>query len=728
MPKRCFICKTTLCNKCTSKAEAKDCKHHHGWDHLGYENFNYSLEKISAIHDDNHNSARRPLLWLRDGIHWAKTVNLSPKYVKKLWDQLETFDSTSLPRDFLSWFLTEKLSLGILHGLDDEWQWKLLDEIESLELEYENEKGLRVVLMKKLDWVARTPNIARARTIDTISKIQSTPLDHPDYRTTAIMLTRAVKALQSLDKSSSEVYRDLCEKMWHVNQLAGDINGMARTLTKLIKIEEESPQSTNQRLEVFINQKINLEKQLGNEFGQFLYVVKLLNLRVAEDDTDSEYLLNLGEKLIQLSANLEPWCRARAMAEMHDLKLKIHGMEPIDEINSLRNILELQQDANEFQSVGMTLQKMIRWYERNENTEVESIIKLFNEMLSVDVKQGRYKSIDMTLNQYITFLESNGKKHWPKIRSLHDVRVNQSRLSGELENIRIALQDKADWLEKHRTSALDEIWSCHDEIMALSETDLSKRIALRNISRFLRKNPDLKPRLNPDWLEYPNNCPFDVLFHLSSLLILEPQSIPQLPKLRPPKGLADSIYLQCISKYTSEFGSLSSPQQRWLFLMLKSFSDIPQLVDKLKLDSVWANQIIDVGELIIFDGPNILHSLSKAGHPVEDFIDYLMRESRPKAIHLTLNCLDDFPNEIQRIHACTDSHFVQALMPTLPEDLCMLIVSSLSGGTIVSNDKFRSEEDTYSGFFQESVFENISEFSITKEGFKIVHNESPPGK
>ena len=722
MPKRCFICKTTLCTECKTEEGGNNCNNHHGWDHIGFDNFEYCSEKISAVLDPENDDVKRSLLWLRDGIHWAKTVNLSEKYVEKLWVQLQNFDPSNMPRDFLSWFLTEKLSLGILNGLDAESQWNLLDEIESLELEYESDKGLRVVLMKKLDWIERTPQMDRSRVDDTISKIQSTPLDHPDYRSTAIMLTRAQKSLKLLDDWSPDVYRDLCEKMWHVNQVSNDINGMVRTLTKLIQIEEDSPSAANQKLEAFIVQKIKLEEQLKNNFGQFLYVLKLLKLRAAKPSTPAEHLLDLGEKLIQLSEDLEPWCRARAAAEVHDLKLMIYGMDPHEELNSLRHILALQQEAGEPQSVGMTLQKMIKWYESNENTESESIVNLYDEMLKVDIEQGRNKSINITLNQYIAFLESHGKQYWPKIRALHDERVHHARLSGETENIRIALQDKADWLEKHRTSAVEDIWSCHEEIMTLCETDLSKRIALRNISRFLRNNPNLKSRLNTTWLEYPNNQPFDVLFHLSTLLILEPHAAPPLPKLDPPKGLANTVYLQCIARYSSEFDPLTVPVPRWLFLLLRSFSEIPQLIDELKSDSMWARHIIDVGDLMIFDGPNILHTLSKGGESLEIFVDYLTKETRPKAIHITLNCLDDFPKEIEQIHERTDAQFIHALIPSLPEDLCMLLLSSLSGGTIVSNDKFRTEEETYSSVFQKSVFENIRGFATIENGFQINQN------
>ena len=74
--------------------------------------------------------------------------------------KLASFDIDNIEIRFQSWFLTSKLSLGLLaEALEPESHWNLLDQIEQLESAQKNEKGLRIVLLDKL--VGLIPREAR---------------------------------------------------------------------------------------------------------------------------------------------------------------------------------------------------------------------------------------------------------------------------------------------------------------------------------------------------------------------------------------------------------------------------------------------------------------------------------------------------------------------------------------------------------------------------------------
>ena len=76
--------------------------------------------------------------------------------------------------------------------------------------------------------------------------------------------------------------------MLDVNAELKDFDGTARTLTKLIRLEENSSSQNTEKLVSFLERKIKLEQYLNNDFGQFIMIQKLIKALRFQPNTNSE--------------------------------------------------------------------------------------------------------------------------------------------------------------------------------------------------------------------------------------------------------------------------------------------------------------------------------------------------------------------------------------------------------------------------------------------------------
>ena len=667
-------------------------------------------------------NTKKAMLKLNDCVDWAGKSCLSINYLEKLWMKLASFDIDNIEMRFQSWFLTSKLSLGLLaEALEPESHWNLLDQIEQLERAQKNDKGLRIVLLDKLSWFNSTGSTNRDGFEHTLEKANASARASKNSKTILITLSRSVKEAEKFGIDDTDVYRSMCEKMLDVNAELKDFDGTARTLTKLIRLEENSSSQNTEKLVSFLERKIKLEQYLNNDFGQFIMIQKLIKALRFHPNTNSERILDLLHENIRLSEKLEEkWPYANAKTDLHNFEF---GTGPVDiekERISLLELVEVHEKFGDLKSTGMTLQRLIRWYDLNADPHCEELLELYEKMLAVDEQKGVHTSVLMTLKQFIDYLTKRGPKFESKTNLLHEKRVRVSRESEEKMSLRIALQDYASWLEEHRESMVDTIWQLHEEILPLCDTDLSRRISFRNMTRFVYKNPEYVDKIDREYVSYPNDDPYDVLFHLSSLQIISHPDACDYPTLPSPVGLVEWAIIEAIKIYCGNEVKEQESVKNWLFLLLKSFSDIQSFIGSVNQHPNWKEQILDVEHLTIYDGPNVFHSIKDSKASINGFIQHLNESKGRNVIHLTLNCMKDFEELIEMIDEKTEVTFIQALVPNIPEDVCMLIVAALAkNGRIISNDKFREEQRNYTALFDETIFQMIHGFRLEQGTFHI---------
>jgi len=672
--------------------------------------------------DQISRNTKKAMLKLNDCVDWAEKSNLSINYLDKLWMKLDKFNVDNIKVQFQSWFLTSKLSLGLLaEKLEPESHWNLLDKIEQLERGQKNDKGLRIVLLDKLCWFNSTGSTNSDAFEHILEMARDSALASENSKTALITLTRSAKEAEKFGINDTDAYRSICEKMLDINAELKDFNGTARTLTKLIRIEENSSQQNTEKLVSLLERKIILEKYLKNDFGQFITNQKLIKALSVRSNANSERILNLLHENIGISEKLdEKWTYAKAKTDLHNFEFATDPVDIEKERASLQELVEIQEKVGDLKSTGMALQRLIRWYELNAGPQSEELLELYNKMLAVDEQKGEYKSVVMTLRQFIDYLANRGQKFESKTKLLHEKRVKVSRESGEQILLRIALQDYASWLEEHRESMVDAIWRLHEEILPLCDTDLSQRVSFRNMIRFVHKNPEYVDKIDREFISYPNDNPYDVLFHLSSLQIISHPDACEYPTLPSPVGLVECAIIDAIQFYCGNEVNERLSAKHWLFLLLRAFSDIQSFFESVNQHPDWKEQILDVEHLTIYDGPNVFHSIKRSETSINGFIQHLNESEGRNVIHLSLNCLLDFGELIEMIDEKTDVTFIQALVPNIPEDVCMLIVAALAkNGRIISNDKFREEQRNYRALFDEGIFQMIHGFSLEQGSFHI---------
>ncbi len=240
------------------------------------------------------------------------------------------------------------------------------------------------------------------------------------------------------------------------------------------------------------------------------------------------------------------------------------------------------------------------------------------------------------------------------------------------------------------------------------------------MTRFVHKKPEYVDKIDRKYISYPNDNPYDVLFHLSSLQIISHPDACGYPTLPSPVGIVEWAIIEAIQIYCGNEVGEQLSGKNWLFLLLRSFSDIQSFIESVNQHPNWKELILDTEHLAIYDGPNVFHSIKGSKVSINGFIQHLNESKGRNVIHLTLNCMKDFEELIEMIDEKTDVTFIQALVPNIPEDVCMLIVAALvKNCQIVSNDKFREEQRNYTALFDERIFQSIHGFSFDQGAFHI---------
>ena len=99
-------------------------------------------------------------------------------------------------------------------------------------------------------------------------------------------------------------------------------------------------------------------------------------------NTNSERILDLLHENIRLSEKLEEkWPYANAKTDLHNFEF---GTGPVDiekERISLLELVEVHEKFGDLKSTGMTLQRLIRWYDLNADPHCEELLELYEKCL-----------------------------------------------------------------------------------------------------------------------------------------------------------------------------------------------------------------------------------------------------------------------------------------------------------------------------------------------------------
>ena len=455
-------------------------------------------------------------------------------------------------------------------------------------------------------------------------------------------------------------------------------------------------------------------------------IQRMINWVEEHDVNNAERLWELLEhKLIMDGLEENPKSQSMTIQKM------INWVEEHDVNNAERlwELLERQLTANELEenpkSQAITLQRMINWVEEHDVNNAERLWELLERKLTADELQENPKSQSMTIQRMINWVEEHDVNNAERLWAL----LERQLTVNEPKNHSRTLQRMINWVEKHDVNNAERLWGLLERKLSVGASTEELKIILRKIARFGQICP--RPQgfnLHDELLDYQNNEPFDILFHISTLLILgETNSLCAFPSPAFDSTFVHRILKQMMALYCEDRFPSIEPIKECISLRIDDSNGVPNILS-------WGGAVHDFGleflrqceQPIIIDGPNLFHTVDSKSLGPEVVAAWIREQNESVLIHLTLNSLIDFPDWIEYLHGGVDVVFLANMNPFLVEDLGMLLVSSITGGRILSNDKFRSERTSLVELIQPDVYERKIQFNVDENGILTENLQQEP--
>lgn len=386
--------------------------------------------------------------------------------------------------------------------------------------------------------------------------------------------------------------------------------------------------------------------------------------------------------------------------------------------------LAMSEEAEHHESVYINSSTLVKWYHNNAPQEQDRLREYLQKALksSKYLDEKKYRAI--ALGNMRIWIKRNDPSAIDELKQLMLEEMEIHRQSVDYISQSHMSQEIINWYEEHEPTNLDERWNLIKSQMELgskiaAEEDSdgrNMRISLRSAARFHLEFPEYQSfSIEPKYLEFPSTNLFEILYHLSTLILLgKGNRINDFQIVGYSDCFIDSIIRQMLSFFDAEANRNEEPLESCLSLYVHNLD----VIDHESNVHQHALQVLsETDSPLIIDGPNVFHSLERGNHDIIALINWLNASDNPIIIHLSLNSLDQFKQYIIKIHDATDVVFSSSIIPFAPEDLGMFAVAKLSGGRIVSNDQFRDERVKFSQSIEKDIFENKLNFQFTSGGF-----------
>ena len=356
----------------------------------------------------------------------------------------------------------------------------------------------------------------------------------------------------------------------------------------------------------------------------------------------------------------------------------------------------------DLRQVSMGYDAKIDWYERYHPSEVETIIDLYERMITIDIEAGNVKGQAIALQKLTNFLDKSSE---PSSYSPKDVywRIFEAeKLAGDLKDQLIALNHLS-------------------KLILVDGSDEKEMIEFIKLRQSFESED-----VNENYTEYVGTL-------LSLLFNCEPNF----------RSKIDHIVVNAISKIDDDFirdlfyvchNSINSESMEdygegiytWKLDIGQSNFLYTDNITLLKISpNAVPNSPITEEPTVVVDLPNVLNSLmfrSGGGlDPIGAFVDYLDEQSKEKSVQivLTFGVICEYPIITRELFGHSG---VQMILPLLSnkisQDLSFVAMArSSKNSIIITEDRLRDEQKSHPGWVQRHVIHSLTRFKVTNRGF-----------
>ena len=581
-----------------------------------------------------------------------------------------------------------------LHGngkSHSEQTWSIL--VQSLEVSKNAEKynSISWTLQEMLNWMMLNDLQDSIKAFELATEGYTLNRDRGIERGQSFFLKSLIGWLQRNDVEARDRIWELLEEKRTLDEKNNDSVGLSKTFANMINWVRRFDPENSVREWNLIQEKWNIDSSKNLTFGQRISLQYTISWLQRNEPEKQELIRTFMERKLVLS-----------------------------------------KDAGQDESVHINAMALAKWYQNNAPQEEERL----REYLEIALKSSehldnkRYRAI--ALGHMRIWLKRNRSSATDRMKELIFEELEIHKQSGDYISQSHMSQEMINWLEKYEPENLDERWNFIQSQMDLGSkialvegiSDKNMRISLRTAARFRLEFPKYQSfTIDPNYLEFPSKNLFEVLYHISTLLLLgEGEKIKNFSIVEDSDCYIDSIIKQMLSFYSDEVMQDEDPLESCLTLYIH---DLNQIVYEHKAHQYALDVLSGLDSPLIIDGPNVFHSLQAGQHDINSFIQWLKASDSPTIIHLSLNSLEQFREHIIEIHDHTDTLFCSNIIPFAPEDVAMFAIAKLTKGRIVSNDQFRDEKVKFSHTIEKELFERKLNFKFTDEGFNCLCDANP---
>ena len=618
-------------------------------------------------------------------IDWLKKPNAIQE--KKLFEIYQEKLDVEIKKDSLDGqSITYRLILDWLvvnNQFSTKLGWSMLQQKLAVEDLKNDLKGQSIVIRQMLRWMEENNQKDSVEAFKLIERGVEINRNSGFLKGESVFLQYQIQWIERNEPKDSDKVWNLLESKLKADEAQNDFKSVGMTTQRMINWVKEFDSSNPHRERELINKKIEVATKENSNIGERMGFQLLINwLKNHEPENIQDIKKHIQRKLLLSERDQDKQSQIinltvlRTWYEEHEPEnSKIHW-------DLLNKTLKIATEANDFKSQAFIFSLKQRWISKHRRSDTSTLWKLMEQELIAHKLMGDYQNESYVMNKMMTWLE----KYDPD-----NLSVRWALLSSQLIQIKQMKDDKE-----------------------LQGTNL--RIVLRSAAKFRINYPDFKSFvIEEEFLDYPNKKPFDVLYHASTLFMLgEDERLRHFEIEEDEPSIVDLIVKQMLRFYDPDFSLNVPPLSNCITLKIKDLTD---LTDEHPVHEYGINRLKGLQNPIILDGPNVLNTFEENKSDLINLINWLNEQKLPVMIHLSLNALDDFKEQIMRISENTQTIFLSNIVQFLPEDAAMLAISMLTKGTIVTNDKFRKEQMDYSEIVPNWVFEQTVAFNIEENKF-----------
>ena len=607
------------------------------------------------------------------------------------------------------------------------FKWTALEESHE---EYRLEMNFRkqsFVVDDMIKWIQKHDSNNPSRILKLLESQLQLKLQMQDSTGQSQILSRIIEWVEINDKDNQDRLLQLLEKQLKLNIDSKDLKGQSIALSKIIHWCETYDLNNHQRLWSLLETQLEINLESDNFRGQSIVISKMIEWVETYDSTNIRHIWELLKQKLEINiSGKELLGQSIAISKMIEW-VELNDSKNFKHIWDLLEILlEINIQDKNTQGQSIAVSKMIEWVKVQSPQESKKLWSLFEQKIKLDTESGYYVGVDFVIRQMLDWIDEHSPNDHQAKFELLERKLNLGKDSGDLRIQSVALAKMFEWSKKNSNDFLS-IWKILREmydLAVLRKDPESLRLALRQIGRLSCLSQQQVPfEISQDQLNFPSSNPFDILFHLSTLMLMDSSRKNPLyvPPIQRDSSLSDTIIMAHIALLSKNASRPTFSELRIMLLKFENGDDMETILHRdIYPNKQSINTLENLQQPFIIDGPNLSHQISKEDNDsVSKFINSL---NRPVLFYVSLNMLRDFRELIEHIYAETECILLVPNNPYLNEDMGMLVPSLLSGGIILSNDRFRDEMEQFNETLGNEVFLRKLSFVVDSKGAIMLSN------